>query len=403
MSQDNPFGDGIPIRQSPPALPLSPISNPPGSPPRKRPRTAHWNPPSYIPSFLPPFPTDTPHHTPSPPPADLPPSAPLTSSPVKVEQLSLAIPPQETISLSKPPGDWLTPTPYELSGLASQPTWHLPTKPPTPPPSPANRLPMPIAERALYEAYHYILTHHPKTKLEQYRPGPTNPGRYKVALELVRQAETQPRWDPVPTMFGGPSPNIPRVATISPSYPIPYGKFPDDEKESKPGKGGKDKDNDEVKLPATQAKIVGGTDRLAPMVSQPTSRIPNLARELLVVSHLIFKLKEFRFNETPYSIQYTIGPHDSLIPVYSLVEQRNWFMVSRFQHHGIPLKTAPKDPPRKTRMLHLNYSLMPRCLRRGTLSRRDLIRFCLLRRSRGWGVSVCTRQGKDGVGEYMGG
>ena len=107
-----------------------------------------------------------------------------------------------------------------------------------------------------------------------------------MALELVRQAETQPRWDPIPTMFGGPSSNIPRVSAILPSYPIPYGKFPEDEKDSKPSKGGKDKDDD-VKLPATQPKVVGGMDRLAPMVSQPSSRIPALARELLPVSHLI--------------------------------------------------------------------------------------------------------------------
>lgn len=314
MPQDNIPGSEVPLRQSPPALPLSPISNPPGSPPRKRPRTAQWNPPSYIPSFLPPFPTDTPHHTPSPPPTDVPPTAPPTSSPVKAEPLPLAIPPQETISLSKPPGDWLTPTPYELSGLASQPTWHLPTKPPTPPPSPANRLPMPIAERALYEAYHYILTHHPKTKLEQYRPGPTNPGRYKVALELVRQAETQPRWDPVPTMFGGPSPNVARVATILPSYPIPYGKFPDDEKDTKPGKGGKDKDSEEVKLPATQAKVVGGVDRLAPMVSQPSSRIPALARELLVVSHLLLPQKSKPINLIYSFTASGIPPRDSTHP-----------------------------------------------------------------------------------------
>ncbi|CAL1698028.1 unnamed protein product [Somion occarium] len=317
-------------RHSPPPLPLSPISNPP-SPPRKRPRTASWNPPPHIPSFLPPFPTDTPRHTPSPPPLDLHPVAPPSVEPVKVEPIPLPAS-QETTS-SKPPGDWVTPTPYELSGLASQPTWHLPLKPPTPPPSPPNRLPVPMAEPALLGAYHYILTHHPKTKLDQFHPGPTNPGRYKVALELVRQAETQPRWDPPPTLFASTAPNAPRVAAIAPSYPIPYGKLAEEEKDMKPSKGGKDRDMEEAKLPPTQPKIVAGIDRLSPLVSQPYTRIPALARELLSVSNTYPIINVLPLMHRS-SVLYITERHDYHIQMSLLAERRNWCMVNQLLRRG---------------------------------------------------------------------
>ncbi|KAI0077684.1 hypothetical protein K474DRAFT_1661466 [Panus rudis PR-1116 ss-1] len=272
-------------RPTTPPLPLSPISNPP-SPSRKRRRTARWDAPEYVPSFLPPFPTNTPRHTPSPPPLDLPPPTQTsTSSPVKVERAPSPLPqaPQETTSSSsKAPGDWYTPTPYELSGLASQPTWHLPNRPPTPPSSPpTHNLPMPMPERALYEAYHYILTHHPKQNLDDFNPGPVNLGKYKVALELVRENEKEARWDAPTTLFASTTPNLPRVAAVAPTYPIQAGRLPEDLKEIKDKKGGKDKDEPEAKLPVTMPRAVAGIERFAPMVSQPVSRIPALARELL--------------------------------------------------------------------------------------------------------------------------
>lgn len=262
----------VPPRHATPPLPLSPISNP-ATPPRKRQRTAKWSPPPHIPAFLPPFPTDTPRPTPTPPPQELPTSFPV--SPLKVERPTSPIP---ELSPSSSSADYLTPTPYTLSSLSNQVVWHPPTKPSSPP-MPTGRLPLPQVQPALFGAYHHVLTHPPPPQVTSI-----NPGRYKVALALLSQADTSPRWDPPPTLFANTAPNAPRVAPMPPSHAIPIGHNPPG-KESKEGKD-KDKAKEsevDPKLPTAFPRPVGAIERVAPLLSQQSTRIPGLARLLLPV------------------------------------------------------------------------------------------------------------------------
>lgn len=252
-----------------PPLPLSPISNP-STPPRKRPRTAHWQPPPHVPDFLPPFPSHTPRHTPSPPPLALPPAgssilAPI--SPIKLER-PVTPPPELPFGVA----DYRTSVPYSASLLASQPVWHLPARPSTPPHIPRNQ-DLPITQSALYHAYHHALTHPPPKEL-----GPTNTGRYNVALELIEQTEAVPRWDPPCTLYGNSIPDAPRVSAMGPSFPVPI-VAPD----------GKDKGKEadaETKLPNKPPRSIVGTERIASLISQQTSRLPALALQVLPVSRL---------------------------------------------------------------------------------------------------------------------
>lgn len=262
----------VPPRPTTPPLPLSPISNP-ATPPRKRQRTAKWSPPPHIPAFLPPFPTDTPRPTPTPPPQELP--APFPASPMKVERPPSPIP---ELTSSSSSADYLTPTPYSISSLSELPAWHLPTKPPSPPLLPSSRLPIPQIQPALFGAYHHVLTHPPPPTVTSI-----NPGRYKVALALLSQADTSPRWDPPLTLYASTAPNTPRVAPMPPSHPIPVGQTSG--KETKDGKE-KEKAKEteaEPKLPGAFPRPVGAIERIAPIISQQSTRIPGLARLLLPV------------------------------------------------------------------------------------------------------------------------
>ena len=255
-----------------PPLPLSPISNP-STPPRKRPRTAHWQPPPHIPNFLPPFPSDTPRHTPSPPPMVLPPpeSSMITSvSPVKLERP--VTPPPE---VSTGAADYHTSIPYSVSSISGQPTWHLPARPASPP---ATQRPyeLPITQSALYHAYHHVLTHPPPKD-----PGPANPARYKVALDLIDQTENESRWEPHSSLYAISAPNAPRVAPMGPSYPQTI------DSAEKSGKDkGKETDID-ARLPKKPPRSILGTERITPLISQQTSRIPALALRVLPVSPLL--------------------------------------------------------------------------------------------------------------------
>ncbi|RDB23589.1 Serine/threonine-protein kinase STY46 [Hypsizygus marmoreus] len=271
-----PFGH-IPEapRISTPPLPLSPVSNP-SSPSRKRPRKASWQPPPHVPDFLPPFPT-----------TEAPPSPILIQSPEPTQPLFEPPPvPTESVKIEKPPltigqtltsssaSDYLVQVPYSQSSLSGIAEWHLPSQPP-PPPSQTlqtrnSRLPTPQTEPALFSAYHHILTHPPPANLN-----PPSLSRHKVAMALLAQTQTTPRWDPPDTLYSSVAPCAPRVATIGPTYPMAIG---DSGSDSKGKVDGKDKD---FKFPPTLPRPVSSSERLTPLVSQQSSRIPDLARNVL--------------------------------------------------------------------------------------------------------------------------
>ncbi|KAI0830195.1 hypothetical protein BC628DRAFT_1313812 [Trametes gibbosa] len=264
-----------PLARPPPTppLPLSPISNPSSPPPRKRQRTAGWQPPEYIPDFLPPFPTDEPRSTPSPRPADL---ALIGASPVKMERPNT--PPLQqaevaaaaTTSSANPSADYLTRIPYEESTLAKQPAGHLPQPPPAESGS-SNRssMPLPQTQPALLGAYHHILTHPPPARV-----GPVNPAKYRAALAFLADGESTPRWDAPTTLFGSTAPNAPRVAPMPPSYAVPIGKTPGTPE-------GKEKEEEKRVLPGALPRMITPCERIVSTVSQPGSRLPKLARQVL--------------------------------------------------------------------------------------------------------------------------
>ncbi|KAH9477013.1 hypothetical protein JR316_0010929 [Psilocybe cubensis] len=268
-----------PSRQNTPPLPLSPISNP-SSPQRKRVRASNWEPPEHIPSFLPPFP-DLSGDRPSSPSFDHAPAPhiqPKMPPPIQIPESTSTVPEKPSMTLSQSlttaaASDILVQVPYSQSSLSSVPEWHLPSGPPPPPPPVRqNRPSIPQIEPSLLTAYHHILTHPPPPELP-----PLNPSRHKVAMALIHLSQTNPRWNPSDTLFGSVGPCAPRVATIGPSYPIAIGDTPG-ASDSK-GKGdGHDKD---LKLPTTISRPVSGVERIAPFISQQTSRIPDLARHIL--------------------------------------------------------------------------------------------------------------------------
>ncbi|KAL7278636.1 hypothetical protein ACG7TL_007637 [Trametes sanguinea] len=260
-----------------PPLPLSPVSNPSTPPPRKRQRTAHWQPPEYIPDFLPPFPTDEPRRSPSPPPI---PTDPTAVNPVKMERPNT--PPLQqaeaaaatTTSSANPSADYLTQIPYEESSLSKLPAWHLP-QPPPPDAGPSDRssMPLPQTQPALLGAYHHILTHPPPPRVSS-----VNPARYRAALAFLAESEAIPRWDAPTTLYSATAPNPPRVAPMPPFYAVPIGKSgaggtPD---------GGKEKEEEKrPNPPGAPPRSIVPSERLTPTVSQPGSRLPKLARQVL--------------------------------------------------------------------------------------------------------------------------
>jgi hypothetical protein len=264
-----------PPRHVTPPLPFSPISN--LSPPsHKRPRMASWQPPPHVPDFLPPFPTTV----------DSPPSPVLISSPkpgqskplpaptvdAKVENLlTLA----QTITSSSSASDYLVQVPYSQSSLSSVAEWHLPSAHPAST-SMASRqtrlptLPTPQTEQALFTAYHHILTHPPLSNGNS-----STPSRHRVAMALLSQIQTTPRWEPPDTLYSSVAPCPPRLSTIGPSYPMALGDV---------GSDSKVRTDKDVKFPPTVPRTVSSSERLTPLISQQASRIPDLARHALPVS-----------------------------------------------------------------------------------------------------------------------
>ena len=260
-----------------PTLPLSPISNP-ATPPRKRQRTANWSPPPYVPDFLPPFPTDSSRHGSAE--QDESASHEYTSHhPVKLER-PITPPPESASSGS---ADYLRPTPFAQSSLATLP-WHLPEPPPAtlrlPPANLVQSLAKP--EEAIIFALHHSLTNKPPDQ-----PPPANPSRYKVALKLVEQTEQNPRWEPSPTLYASSAPNLPRVAPVGPGYPIPVAY----DERTKEGKDkGKEMQLEQAlpSVPGLARRTVIPFDRLAPVVTGYTSKLSPLLKGVVDVCTLIF-------------------------------------------------------------------------------------------------------------------
>ncbi|KAI0299001.1 hypothetical protein B0F90DRAFT_1810750 [Multifurca ochricompacta] len=227
---------------STPPLPLSPVSNP-TSPTRKRPRTESWKPPPHIPSFLPPFPVE--RSSPEPESLSLPPPGEPSSSaqpPLsKIESVATLA----RVS-SANPADYTTVVPYSLSNLASTPEWHLPSTPRE------SRLSIPQIQPSLLGAYHHILTHPPPAS-----PNVANPSRHRVAMK-------NSRWEPADSLY---------VAPVGPSYAVPTSAMPEEKKEEE-----KDK---KLSLPGAAPRPIGTQERIVPLSSYQTSRIPELAREAL--------------------------------------------------------------------------------------------------------------------------
>lgn len=361
----------------PPAFPPSPISNPATPPPsspsqpstsrRKRPRTTNWSPPAHVPAFLPPFPHASPESSPRATPAiSLPEDGSSNSQPF-ADLLKLEHPPSPMIPPVQPnvagpapaststSADYMSIVPYALSSLAAQPTRHLPVRPSHIPPStPASQLPIPDTQPALFGAYHHILTHKPSTV-----PTPLNTGRYKVALALVGQNESDvnPKWEPAPSLFGTNAPNMPRVATIGPTHAVPIGK--------EDGKG-KEKEGAEsaaeAKIPSMPTRPLPSMERVASLVSTTRPRIPQLAKQLLSVSRIVLlkslpmQILTFLFSPR---IPFTTAQHAWAIRQYSRVALPNSHTVLVYQHLGtrhpypllpqLPANPTGKNPaPRKT-------------------------------------------------------
>jgi len=249
----------------------------------KRPRTESWRPPAHIPSFFPPFPVE--RSSLEPEPLSLPPPGePSTSS---TQLLSSKIEPVASLTRvsSSNPADYSTIVPYSLSNLASTPEWHLPStlresRAPVDPPPP--QLPIPQIQPSLLGAYHHILTHPPPPN-----PNLANPSRHRVAMVLLRQAQKNPHWEPADSLYAITAPNSPTVAPVGPSYAIPISSL-EEKKED-------EKDKKLNLLPGAAPRPIGTQERIVPLASHQTSRIPELAREALSVRHGSPSLPPFFF------------------------------------------------------------------------------------------------------------
>ncbi|KAG1736221.1 hypothetical protein EDB19DRAFT_1722347 [Suillus lakei] len=196
---------------------------------------------STTPDFLPPLPDDTSR------PRSVSPAP--TPHPVKFEKLPSLVPQHIT---SNTVSDYVTQVDYSESVLASVPEWHLPSRPPASviPRRQPPHLPTPQTAQALLQAYHHILTHPVPP------PGPPNPLKHKVATALLSQSS-------------------------APSYPVAQSTLDDirsgkDEKES----------NNKLIFPSAPPRPVFSADKPVFLVSQQSSRLPDLARQILPPSVL---------------------------------------------------------------------------------------------------------------------
>lgn len=221
---------------------------------------------STTPDFLPPLPDDTSRaRSVSPTP---------TPHTVKLEKPPSLIPQHIT---SNTVSDYVTQVNYSESVLATTPEWHLPSRPPA---SAISRkqpphLPTPQTAQALLQAYHHILTHPVPP------PAPPNPLKHKVATTLLSQVQNNPRWNPPDTLYANIAPCPPRVAVIGPSYPVPQSTLDD----IRAGKDDKESNNKPI-FPSVPPRPVFSADKPVFLVSQQSSRLPDLARQILPPSVL---------------------------------------------------------------------------------------------------------------------
>ncbi|KAG1733075.1 uncharacterized protein EDB91DRAFT_1150378 [Suillus paluster] len=221
---------------------------------------------SPTPDFLPPLPDDTSR------PRSVSPKP--TAHPVKLEKPPSLIPQHIT---SNTVSDYVTQVNYSESVLASTPEWHLPSRPPASALSrkQPSHLPTPQTEQALLQAYHHILTHPVPP------PAPPNPAKHKVATTLLSQVQNNPRWSLPDTLYANIAPCPPRVAVIGPSYPVAQSTLDD----IRSGKDDKESDKKPI-FPSAPPRPVFSSDKLVFLASQQSSRLPDLARQILPPSVL---------------------------------------------------------------------------------------------------------------------
>lgn len=292
-----------------PALPPSPISRSP-TPPRKRPRTSMWSPPSHIPDYLPPFPSSTP--PPSPPPvAEAEGQLPRFES---QQQRMLTPPPQ--LASSTTGSDYLTPVPYSMSSLRAVHENHFPERPDPRQLVFANtdaKYPTPQPSEAIISAYHYVLTNPPS------QHPPTNPQRHKIALSMLSQMYTAPRYTVGDTLFSNLVAPKPRTVAPSPSYPIAIQKSGGPSTE--PGK-----EKRQGLLPPSTGRSVVVTDSITPLCSQAKSRIPDIANILPVRSSKSFA-SYLILTSFPRSLYSFAQLELTTLSLWSETLMRNWSMV----------------------------------------------------------------------------
>ncbi|OCB86061.1 hypothetical protein A7U60_g6959 [Sanghuangporus baumii] len=261
-------GDG---RMASPTLPPSPISNP-SSPSRKRPRLSTWDPPSHVPDFLPPYPMAAKGDTslPSSPQLKLEAETMLPPPSTGPERERVSAPLPQQLSTAASAADYLTPVPYNMSSLSSVPETHLPDQ------NAFKKLlsgsghalqlqprkhPTPDVTPALLGAYHHLLTNPPP-------PHPSmNPARHRVALAMLFQAYTTPRWSAPDTLFGIATAPKPRVVAPGPSFPVPI--------------GSKGKDEQPLPMPSSSSRPIVVNEAVVLPSFQPRSRIPDIAGTVL--------------------------------------------------------------------------------------------------------------------------
>ncbi|KZP09617.1 hypothetical protein FIBSPDRAFT_801981 [Athelia psychrophila] len=256
-------------RTSTPPLPLSPISNV-SSPPRKRKRADSYT-ASYIPHFLPPYPSDTAAIDRPPSPRSPHPLAPSQLPPIKVERPTSPLPQLSTPTYAS---DYFTSVPYSHSSLSATPEGHLPSfRPPRQSQSNLPRQPTLQTQPTLFAAYHHILT----------RPVPppsstANGSRHKVAMALLALTQNSPRWEPPNTLYSSSAPSAPRVSVIGPTFPTLISDVPSGLGDLKAVDADRERKANLLPLPP---RAVFSNERITPLISQQSSRIPELARHVL--------------------------------------------------------------------------------------------------------------------------
>ena len=209
------------------------------------------------------------------------PTSPISPRPLpsQLPPLKIERPSSPLLQPSTPTyaSDYFTSVSYSQSSLSSMPEWHLPPRPPRAPQQPLVRLPTLQTQPALLAAYHHILTHPPPANVTL-----ANPSRHKVAMALLSLTQNSPRWETPDTLYSSSAPCPPRITSIGPTYPIPLGENPHDPKTAA------DAERDrKTNLPPLPPRPVFGNERITSLITQQSSRIPDLARHVLPVSHYI--------------------------------------------------------------------------------------------------------------------